>query len=114
MYEVLDPKQVRRKLNSETKETHDTTEIKTNSAINSNAAATNNCLNFSDYFIYSANKETDKRVSRLLTLKINDKFSDIFTVISCSKGTFRLWVRKGSFPYQDLPRRVAYELQEPL
>ena len=47
-------------------------------------------------------------------MKIHNEFSDNFTSIGCFKGTFKLQVREGSHPYQALPRRVAYALQEQL
>ena len=53
-------------------------------------------------------------VSRLPKLKIHNEFSDIFTSITCFEGTFKLWMREGSHPYQSLPRRLAHTLQEPL
>ena len=69
-----------RKFNSQVKEASITSESKTNSS-SSNAGATNNCLNISEYFRSSAKKEADKRVSRLLTIKIHIEISDNFTGI---------------------------------
>ena len=75
---------------------------------------TNNCTNMPDYFRPSANREADKEASRILTQKIHNDFSDVFTGIGCFDGTFKLQVREGSHLYQAPPRRVAYTLQEPL
>ena len=46
--------------------------------------------------------------------KLHSDFSDIFTVIGCFEGTFKLQVRQGSHQYQAPPRKVAYPLQEEL
>ena len=63
-----------------------------------------------DYLRCSTNKEADKKTNRLLTMKIHNVYSDIFTGIGCFEGTFTLQVREGSCPYQALPRKVAYAL----
>ena len=44
--------------------------------------------------------------------KIHNEFSDVFSDIGCSEGTFTLEVRDGSQLYQVLLRRVAHFLQE--
>ena len=49
-----------------------------------------------------------------MTQKIHNEFSDVFSGIKCFAGTFQLQVREGSLPYQTLPGRVPYVLQEPL
>ena len=87
-----------------------TTENRTNSTSTGHIGAANNCINIPDYFRSSTNIEEDKRVSRLLTMKIYNDFSDVFTGIGCFEGTLKLQVKEGSLP----PRRMAYALQEPL
>ena len=71
-------------------------------------------VNILDYFRSSANVKADKGVSRVITQRIQNEFSDIFTGFECFKGTFKLRVKEGSHPYQALARRVAYALQQPL
>ena len=105
---------VGRKLNSETKKSYSMPENRTNSNSTSCVGAANNFLNIPDYFRSNTNKEADKSVSILLTMKIHNTFSNIFSGISCFEGTFKLQVREGSCPYQAPPREVAYALQEPL
>ena len=61
--------------------------------------------------------EADKKVKRLLTTKIHMQFSDIFIGISCYggfEGTFKLWMREGSYQLLAPPRIVVYALQKPL
>ena len=43
----------------------------------------------------------------------HSKCSNVFMEIGCFKGTFKLRLREGSHPYQAIPRRVAYALQQP-
>ena len=67
-----------------------------------------------DYLRYSSNREADKEASRMLTMKIHNDFSNVFIVIDCFEGMSKMQMRDSSHPYQALPRRVAYVLQEPL
>ena len=53
----------------QTKGAHGALHGRTNSVSSSNVGAANNCLNISDNFRSSANKEADMRVSKLLTIK---------------------------------------------
>ena len=46
--------------------------------------------------------------------KLHNEFSDVFSGIGCFEGTFSLQVKDDSWPYQAIPRRVAYVLQETL
>ena len=114
MCEVLDQQQIGRKFDSQTKEALSAPDSKTDSTSNSNVGATNNCLKIQDYFRSNASKQEDKKVSRLLTIKIYNEFSDIFTGSSCFKGTFKLGVREGSCLYQAPLKWVIYALQESL
>ena len=66
---------------------------------------TNNCINIMDKFRSNTSKETDRRVNRLLTVKIHNYFNDIHF-----EGTFKLLKREGSHPYQAPLRRVGYAL----
>ena len=52
--------------------------------------------------------------SRLITERIDDEFSDVFTAIGCFEGTFKLRFKEGSCPYQVPPRVVAYAIQQQL
>ena len=89
------------------KETSGTPDSMANSTNNYNVGDPNNCLNITDYFRSNTNKEGGKRASRLIAMKIHNKFSDIFTGIGCFTGTFNLWMREGSFPYTALSRKVS-------
>ena len=113
MCEVLDQHQVGRKYVSWTKEASDTPGSRTYSISNSSLAAPNNCVNILDYSDLALTVK-QIRVSRLLTMKIYNDFSDIFTGTSCSEGTFKLQVREGNHPYKALPKKIAYVLQEPV
>ena len=114
MCEVLDQQQIGKKFDSQTRETSGTKENRPNTVNTSSVDVTNDCTNMPDHFRSSTNREADKETSRILTKKIHSDFSDIFMSVSWFYGTFKLQVRKGSHPYQALPRRVAYALQEPL
>ena len=83
MCEVLVQQHMGRKFNLQTKEASSVTVSKLNSTSNSTLSVTKNCINISNYFRCSTNKEADKRVSRMLTMKIHNKFSGIFVGISC-------------------------------
>ena len=72
--------------------------------------AMNSCLNIPDCFRSSANKEAYKIVSRLLTMKVHNEFSEILTAFACFKGKFKTWVREGSCPCQAPTRRVVFAL----
>ena len=95
-----------------TKEESGTQDSSTSSTHTSNVADANNCINITDYLKSSTKKKADKRVSRLLTMKKHKGFGDVFTGIGCVESTFILKVSESSCPYQALPRRVAYALQE--
>ena len=42
-----------------------------------------------------------------------DELSNVFIRIRCFKGTFSIWIKDDSKPYQVLPRHNAYSLKEP-
>ena len=46
--------------------------------------------------------------------RFHNKFCNIYIGIGCFEGTLKLRVKEGSHPYQTVPRRVAYALQQPL
>ena len=73
----------RQKFDLQTRETSGAPESRRNMTITSNIGAANNCINMPDYFRSSTNWETAKRASRLLTMKRNNDFSDIFTCTGC-------------------------------
>ena len=77
-HKVLDQLQVGRKFDSQTKEASNAPESRTNSTSYGNVCGINNCLTILDYFRSGTNKEVDKRVSRLLLMKIHKEFTDIF------------------------------------
>ena len=51
-------------------------------------------------------------MSAKTTLKIHNKYSNVFTGVMCFKGTFALLVRDDTKTYQALPRHIIYVLQE--
>ena len=114
MCKVLDQQQVSRKFDLQTRDTSVVPESITNKTSTSNAGNLNNCIKLPDYVRPSANGEVDKEVSRILTEKIHNDFSDIFIGISCFESTFKLQVRESSCPYKLSPRRVVYTLQRPI
>ena len=57
--------------------------------------------------------EFNRATGAKTTMKIHNKFSDVFTGILCFKGTFSLKIKEDTQPYQVLPRDVTYALQEP-
>ena len=94
------------------KEAFGTPDSRTNSTSNNNVSTITNCLNIPDYFRSGTKKTADRRVNRLLTMKIHNEFSDIITCIGCFDSTIKPWVRKGSCHYQVLPVKLAYALQK--
>ena len=72
----------------------------------------NNSYNSINYFFSSSNIMADKRQSSKMTLRIHDRFGNIFNGIGCFKGTFSLQLKPDSKPYQCQPRCVAYALQK--
>ena len=65
-------------------------------------------------FFSSTNRVTDKRASEVLTNKIHNEFSDVFSGIGCIEGSFTLQGKEISQQYHVPSRRVAYTLQEAL
>ena len=114
MCKVQDQQQVDRKYELQVKEASSTSESRTNSTSISNVGDANKCINVPDFFRSNTNKELYKRENRLLTMKICNDFSDIFTGNDCFKGTFKLQVSEGSHTYQALLRKVAYAPQKEL
>ena len=56
-----------------------------------------------DYFIAGPGKEADRMANAETTLKIHDKYSDVFTEIWCFKDTFSSQVKDDIKPYMALP-----------
>ena len=73
-----------------------------------NADVISTTSNMPDYFRSNTDREADKRAGQLTTQRTNNELSDNFTRIRCSDDTFRLQVKKGSWPYQASHRRVVY------
>ena len=48
-----------------------------------------------------------------MTQRIHEKFGNMFNGIRCFKGTYCLWVKPDSKPYQAPLRCIAYVLQKP-
>ena len=65
-----------------------------------------------DYFIIGPGMEADRVTSVESTLRMCDKFSDVFSGIWCFKGTFYLHVKDDVKPHQVLSRCIANALQE--
>ena len=68
--------------------------------------------NMPDYFDSSENEEVDKRVSEVITKRINNEFNYLFTGIGFFKGMFSLQVKEEMDPCKEPPRRVAYGLKQ--
>ena len=107
--EMLDQQQRGRKCNSQTERhlMHQRTEQTVNTP---SVGVTSNCTNMPDYFRSSSNREVDKGACKILTKKIHNDFSDVFTGIGWCNGTIKLQVREGSHPHQAPSRRVSYAL----
>ena len=72
-----------------------------------------NANTLTNYFLSSPNTEIDKRKSAKLTQKIHNVFDNVFNGIGCFEGTFSLYLKPDSKPFQAPPRHVAYALQKP-
>ena len=99
-------------------ETHAVTESCTNTDAgvinkqNANCQKDQNNSNKSiNYFFSSSNRMADKRKSNKMTQRIHNRFGNVFNGIGCFEGTFSLWLKPNSKPYQTPPRCVAYVLQ---
>ena len=53
-------------------------------------------INMQDYFKSSVNRIADKGASEVITNKIYNVFSNVFSRIGCNEGTFALQVNEGS------------------
>ena len=63
---------------------------------------------------FRSSTKTQKESNPINCKKIHGKYSDVFTGIGCFEDMYKLQVRQCNCPYQTLPGRVAYVLQEPL
>ena len=78
--EVLDQQQVGKKFDMQMKKASGVLGNRTTSTSTSNLGTKNYCINIPVYFRSSANKEADKKESRLLTTKIHSGFSEFLQV----------------------------------
>ena len=67
----------------------------------------NKLSNTIDYFL-----DSDKKTSDEITQQLHRDFEDVFNGIRCFDGTFLLWLKLDSKPYQMPPRPTAYVLQK--
>ena len=81
MCKILDQQQVGGIFASQMREISGTPEDIPNTTNINSAGATNNLIDMLDYFRSSEKRETDKEASRILTKKMCDDFSHIFTSI---------------------------------
>ena len=81
-------------------------------ALKINPYTNNKTKQETDYFTTYPGREANRAVSEQTSLKMCDKFSDVFTGTECFKGTFFLQVKDDAKPYHVLLRHLAYALKE--
>ena len=88
-----------RKFDSQTIEASNSPNCRTNKTPQNETdkvGAPENNTNMPNYFRSNTNKAADKGTSKVLTNKIHNELSNVFSGIGCFEGTFGLQVKDGS------------------